>query len=208
MKKIEIPESMKEASVWAVWVFLAVGAVGWALFVVLRAFDVTKDAAAWVQAVGSIAAIWGAFSISNAQVRRQEELKVQEGKRRSQAQFAVVKNAADYGKTMGEFASKKPPAFAFVAAWRTTLDVTTAAALDSMRVLPVHDLGSYEQVLHFNGILASLVQLRADVNKFVNSGDESNDLVLDAYRSIEAQSKMIEYSWNKFQIAFDEYSSS
>ncbi|WP_146249893.1 MULTISPECIES: hypothetical protein [unclassified Pseudomonas] len=66
MKKIEIPENIILASVWVVWAFLAVGALGWALFVVLKAFDATKDAAAWVQAVGSIAAIIAAIIISSA----------------------------------------------------------------------------------------------------------------------------------------------
>jgi hypothetical protein len=57
VKKLETPEIMKLASVWVVWTFLAVGAIGWSLFVVLKAFDATKDAAAWVQAVGSIIAV-------------------------------------------------------------------------------------------------------------------------------------------------------
>lgn len=178
-----------------------------AIFVIALFKLTSSELASWVQAIGSIAAIWGAFSISNAQVKRQEELKIQESKRRSQAQLAVVKNAADYGKSMGEFASKKPSPFAFIFAWRMTLDVTTGAALDSLRVLPVHDLGSYEQVLHFNSILASLVQLRADVNKYVSGGDESDDATLSAYQSIEIQSKMIEHHWVQFQIAFDKYAS-
>lgn len=168
----------------------------------------SSELASWVQAVGSIAAIWGAFSISNAQVKRQEELKAQENKRRAQAQLAVVKNAADYGKSMGEFSRKTPPPFAFILAWRMTLDVTTSAALDSMRVLPVHELGSYEQVLHFNSILAALVQLRAEVNKYVSGGDESETVTFAAYQAFEVQSKMIEHHWVQFQIAFDKYSSS
>lgn len=76
LKNLGIPEGMKLASVWAVWAFIAVGAVGWALFVILEAFGVLKDGAAWIQAVGSIAAIWGAFSISNQQSKRQEAQRV------------------------------------------------------------------------------------------------------------------------------------
>lgn len=57
VKKLETPEIMKLASVWVVWSFLAVGIIGWSLFVVLQAFDAAKDAAAWVQAVGSIIAV-------------------------------------------------------------------------------------------------------------------------------------------------------
>ncbi len=178
------------------------------IFVVALLKLTSSELASWVQAVGSIAAIWGAFSISNRQVTRQEKIRAQESKRSAQAQLAVVKNAADYGKSMGEFASKTPPPFALILAWRMTLDVTTSAALDSLRVLPVHELGSYEQVLHFNGILAALVKLRADVNTYVNGGDESEAVTFAAYQAFDIQSKMIEHHWVQFKIAFDKYSSS
>ncbi|MBB1617345.1 hypothetical protein A9971_00425 [Pseudomonas sp. UME65] len=60
MKKFSMPPEMKVASVWVVWAFLAIGALGWALFVVLDAFGVKDKAADWAQAVGSILAIFGA----------------------------------------------------------------------------------------------------------------------------------------------------
>lgn len=73
MKRFEMPESMKLASIWVVWVFLAIGALGWALFMVLDFFEVKEHAAAWVQAVGAIAAIAGAFLIANRQSRQQAQ---------------------------------------------------------------------------------------------------------------------------------------
>lgn len=60
MSKFSVPAKMKVASVWIVWAFLSIGALGWALLVVLEAFDAKKDVAAWVQAIGSILAIIGA----------------------------------------------------------------------------------------------------------------------------------------------------
>lgn len=70
MKKMQIPTSMKLASVWAVWTFLAVGSIGWALFVVLNASGAIKDAAAWVQAFGAIFAIIMAVWIASSQSRQ------------------------------------------------------------------------------------------------------------------------------------------
>jgi CheY-like chemotaxis protein len=64
---------MKLASAWVVWTFLAIGALGWALFVVLESFDAKKDAAAWIQAVGSVAAIVAAVIISSADRRSNKE---------------------------------------------------------------------------------------------------------------------------------------
>lgn len=67
MKRFQMPESMKVASIWVVWGFLAIGALGWALFVVLGFFGVERDAAAWVQAIGSIAAVMLAAWVANHQ---------------------------------------------------------------------------------------------------------------------------------------------
>lgn len=63
MKRLTITPMMKLASIWVAWAFLATGALGWALFVVLEHFDAKKDAAAWVQAIGSIGAILAAGAV-------------------------------------------------------------------------------------------------------------------------------------------------
>ena len=52
-----------------VWIFLAIGALGWALFVVLDAFGATQTASAWVQAVGSLSAVFTALFVANKQAR-------------------------------------------------------------------------------------------------------------------------------------------
>ena len=65
MKGLKIPPAMSIATIWMIWLFLAVGVMGWVLFVLLDAFDAKKDAAAWVQAVGSILAIVAAFLVAN-----------------------------------------------------------------------------------------------------------------------------------------------
>lgn len=52
-----------------VWIFLAIGALGWALFVVLDAFGATQTASAWVQAVGSLSAVFTALYVANKQAR-------------------------------------------------------------------------------------------------------------------------------------------
>lgn len=71
--QIKTPTGMKTASIWVVWMFLVIGALGGALFVVLQAFDAMDDAAAWIQAVGSIAAIVAAFMVANNAHERQVE---------------------------------------------------------------------------------------------------------------------------------------
>lgn len=70
MKGTKLPPSMAVASIWIIWGFLGTGVVGWALFVVLEAFDSKRDAAAWVQAVGSVLAIIAAIAVANESNRR------------------------------------------------------------------------------------------------------------------------------------------
>jgi len=70
MKGLNVPPLMSVATVWVVWLFLAIGALGWALFVLLDAFDAKKDAAAWVQAVGSVLAIIVAIAVASSQNQR------------------------------------------------------------------------------------------------------------------------------------------
>lgn len=70
MKWLNVPPLMSVATVWVVWLFLAIGALGWALFVLLDAFDAKKDAAAWVQAVGSVLAIIVAIAVASSQNQR------------------------------------------------------------------------------------------------------------------------------------------
>jgi hypothetical protein len=65
MKGFKTSLSMCIATAWGVWIFVAIGALGWALFTVLEAFGVMKDAPAWVQAVGSVGAILIAVWVAN-----------------------------------------------------------------------------------------------------------------------------------------------
>ncbi|MER0040573.1 hypothetical protein [Pseudomonas sp. MGal98] len=69
MSKWKMPERMVTASIWAVWVFLALGALGLGMQVVVAAVGM-DDAPAWVQALGSVGAILVAIWVSNAQARR------------------------------------------------------------------------------------------------------------------------------------------
>ncbi|NWE12443.1 hypothetical protein [Pseudomonas yamanorum] len=88
MKNFSMPNEMRVASIWIVWAFVAIGVLGWALFIVLDAFGVKSDAAAWVQAVGSIMAILGAaaFPVFHS---KKNAIEMQERTN------AIIKTAAD-----------------------------------------------------------------------------------------------------------------
>lgn len=73
MAKWIVPDEVKLASIWVVWGFLGLGSLGWALFVLLDYFGVLSDAAAWVQAVGSVVAILVAVWVSHREVKLQAD---------------------------------------------------------------------------------------------------------------------------------------
>lgn len=99
MKGLKIPQAMRTASIWVVWLSIAIGALGWSLFVLLDAFDVKKDAAAWVQAVGSVVAILIAVWVANREsVERAEAMKNQD-KELLKKVYGVAKYAAQISVT-------------------------------------------------------------------------------------------------------------
>lgn len=174
-----------------------------ALIFVIALFKLTSsELASWVQAVGSIAAIWGALYVSNSQHRRQLLSEKKSSVNKAKARMAVVKNAAEYGLSVASFARKTPPAVVFITTWKMTLDVTTGAALKALEAIPVHELGTYELVVSYGGLLGGLVKIRAVTNTFLESGKFDDDHVFAAYNDIQLQGSLIEMYWEQFQRDF------
>ncbi|MBJ2208626.1 hypothetical protein JFT33_18735 [Pseudomonas carnis] len=213
MKKLEIPEGLKIASIWLVWAFVAVGVVGWSLFVVLRAFDVTQDAAAWVQAFGSILAIVGALSVSrkqvqaqsdvaSAQIQHQMNMVEQAARDKAEAFFAVVDYAATSCVAICNMARQKMPVEIMGMQWEAHLKEVSQASLMALRRVPVHELGSYELVVGYSTVLASYINFISETERTI-SGDrqyhspESSDL----YAGMIQHNAMLQAGFEVFKMA-------
>lgn len=85
---------MASATMWLLWLWFAIGSVGWMFFVLLEAFKVTKDAAAWVQAFGSIAAIVGAFSVAQHTHQLERRTRAEEKTQQEVDALHFAENAA------------------------------------------------------------------------------------------------------------------
>ena len=105
MKKWKFPLLMNTATVWVVWLFLAIGALGWALFVLLDAFDAKKDAAAWVQAVGSVLAIIVAIAVASSQNQRAYQAAKQVERELLDKLFVVANFVADVSGNASSYLS-------------------------------------------------------------------------------------------------------
>lgn len=118
--------------------------------------------ASWVQAIGAIASIWGAFAISNSQVKQRKELE----QKKAHAYKLVVKSAAEYVSALGDAIDRNIQVEQLQAAWQQTLRGFVETSLRSLKQLPVHDLGNYELVNAYNGTVGSIETLLERAKRF------------------------------------------
>jgi hypothetical protein len=109
MKGLTIPPEMKLTTIWVAWLFLAIGALGGALFVLLDAFDAKKDAAAWVQAVGSVAAILIAVWVANKQSQERVETMRNQDNELLKKIYGVAKYAAQVSVNTFVYVNQERP---------------------------------------------------------------------------------------------------
>ncbi|MCO7626434.1 hypothetical protein NJC08_08415 [Pseudomonas fluorescens] len=114
MKRFIFPPEMKLTTIWIVWLFLAIGSLGGALFVLLDAFDAKKDAAAWVQAVGSVAAILIAIWMANKQSQERIEIVRKQENELLKKIYGVAKYAAQVSVNTFVYINQEHPEAAIV----------------------------------------------------------------------------------------------
>lgn len=159
----------------------------------------SSEVASWVQAFGSIAAIWGAFAISNGQVMRAQQEKKEEAKQRGAACYAVVQSAAEHCNALQQMILQNPPPQVFKMGWNSVLGELFQASLSSLKQIPAHELGSYEMVVAYQAItgsMAKILGLVADFNArhaFVDA--EAGSLFGELY----TQCSLVAFRWEKFK---------
>lgn len=173
-----------------------------AVLFVIALFKLTSsELASWVQAIGSIAAIWGAFVISNSQVARQMKYKEDEDLRKARAYYAVVKSAADHVRSLGEMIIQRPPPEVFKDAWDMVLSQRLEMSLNSLIRLPAHELGSYDLVIFHNAITGAMSKALEKIKVAVTTNAFHEHEVLFMYEDVYAQCNLIEVSWTGFDEA-------
>lgn len=161
----------------------------------------SSEVASWVQAFGSIAAIWGAFAISNGQVRKAEQERKKEAEQRLAACYAVMQSAADHSQALGEMIKQNPPRPVFKYGWESILGELFQVSLNSLKQIPAHELGSYELVVAYQGITGSVAKIISLVSDF-----KTRDAFLDSeaghlYGELQGQCGLIGFRWAKFKEA-------
>ncbi|MCA8339477.1 hypothetical protein [Burkholderia multivorans] len=127
-----------------------------------------SNVAAWVQALGSIGAIVGAFMVGSRQIesdRRQTlENEARERARKSDAIMAVVTHAMGQASSTAESFRRMP-----TPVLKAALDqpiYSLAEAADALLNVPLHEVGSSEAVTQFASLQVVLKQMSAAVREF------------------------------------------
>lgn len=174
-----------------------------AVFFVIALFKLTSsELASWVQAVGSIAAILGAFSISNSQNVKEKKRVALESVSKLDGMFAVVKSAVDHSSSFVEFVGKTPNIFVYKTSWDTVYSEALSGSVESLKAIPAHELGSYELVVQF-------MMIRGAVSKVANpprslTGAFAEQELIFMYHAIASQSTILQFSWSEFEYAYNE----
>lgn len=111
--------------------------------------NTASDIAAWIQAVGSIAAIIGAFLIGERQADKArddaENARAKDEKSKQDAQLAVITLLYRCGKLLD--AAREKDMYSLRYAWEKTLKNNVHAALGAFDAMPLHEMKSSARVL-------------------------------------------------------------
>jgi hypothetical protein len=161
----------------------------------------SSEIASWVQAIGSIAAIWGAFTVSNNQVKRQIEQKEEEKKRQAGALLAVVKSASDHTLALLDMIRQRPVLLVFGTFWNGIFSELFGMSVNSLKQIPAHELGDYDLVVNYVTITGCMVNIVARVKRWEEVGTINDDHAMILYRDLETQCSFVISSWEKFKVA-------
>ncbi|MFJ4444751.1 hypothetical protein ACIPZ8_22020 [Pseudomonas sp. NPDC089422] len=181
------------------WTCLIAGPVIWLVAGTIRLSGLNAtEAAAWIQAVGSIGAIIGACGVANWQIHRGQKQRDEDKSGRLRAIVAVVENAAQQAAAIEKMVDQNPPDFVFRLGWPIVLSGPLVASLQALNAVPVHELDDSELVVQCVSIMGALSCLIAEAESYISKSPEMAEAPA-SYSSIRTQSKLVAHSWSIFQ---------
>ncbi len=164
--------------------------------------NISSDIAAWVQAVGSIAAIIGAFLIGERQANMAREeadkARATNEKSKQDAQLAVITLLHRFGKLFE--AAREEGMFNLRLEWEKTLKNNVRATLHAFDAMPLHEMNSSARVLaaaRVRSAVQSIYDVTAsNVEDMVAMSDPTSEAAFHAISDeIETQTPELEDAW-------------
>jgi hypothetical protein len=157
-----------------------------------------SELASWLQAIGSVAAIWGAFKIGNRQIQQQIAQREHDQESRASAYLAVVKNAEANAGVLAEMAA----CIDSIQDFRATGGVMTFQMFESayraLQQIPAHELGSHKLVVAYLGLSGAMGEINRRLTQTLSSSAfEAVEFSL-LREDILTQHRLIEIHWRNF----------
>ena len=157
---------------------------------VLKVYDLNKsELASWVQALGSIGAIWGALAISRRQLRNQEIAKIDEIQERWGAYLAVIESACKNADKLAVLVNSGVTTSGLKLMWDYHVGELFKTNMSMLKSIPAHDLGSYELVVAHSVMITKMIRIEG---------------IVLSLAELEAKYKRLQPRWVKYQ--YDELS--
>lgn len=157
--------------------------------------------ASWVQAVGAIVSIWGAFAISNSQQKSQQKIASRAAMEKAEAMTAVVESAVSFISTLGSFVQQQPGVYVFKENWNLVNRQWLESSVYSLSLLPPHELGNGARVKGYLGITGAINDIGRLIRSAVNSEAFQEQEYFFMYEEVLKQVRIVESNWRSFHQA-------
>ncbi|WP_085590833.1 hypothetical protein [Pseudomonas sp. B14(2017)] len=151
----------------------------------IRTYDLNKsELASWVQAFGSIGAIWGALAVSRRQITMQANADAKRAELRDGAYLAVMESACKNVRKLSEFVDGGPTLNAFLLMWDYHVGGLFESNMEILKGIPAHELGSYELVVSHSVVMTKMIRIQG---------------VIRGLREADERYKKVQEPWVKYQ---------
>lgn len=165
----------------------------------------SADAAAWIQAIGSIGAIIGAFMLGSRQAMDARSLAIAMAEsqkfERELAYFQVIGllfhatiNALD------ELNKRNIPSFHKL--WTAVIEYRCQGLLKAYDDLPLHELGSTRRILHAAEMRATVVAILNVARYVVSAGETKANLPEDFFHDLAVREKVLRRAFDELKAEY------
>ncbi|THG87067.1 hypothetical protein E5198_00680 [Pseudomonas sp. A-1] len=159
------------------------------------------ELASWVQAIGSITAVWGAFKVSQLQREQGEVQRRESDRKKAEAYYAVVSSAVTDATVLGAMAYSNSFNGGFKENWDEYLCKMVESSFNSLKKIPAHELGSKKLVSSYAGIVSCIAQMIGKIEAAMRDTECQEQEVANACASVVALAKLLDYNWQCYKEA-------
>ncbi|WLH32609.1 hypothetical protein [Pseudomonas canadensis] len=167
----------------------------------------SSELASWVQALGSIGAIWGALAISRKQMSSQSNADTKRAELRDGAYFAVVESACKNVRKLSEFVENGPTLNAFLMIWDYHVGGLFENNLEMLKGIPAHELGSYDLVVSHSVMITKMIRIQNRVRELREVSQQYKRVqarwVKNQFSEISGDNELVQDALERYKVALE-----